>query len=192
MLRKLHFAVAAVLLASGHTAAHADYEDGVNAALAGDYRTALREFTVAAEAGLDLAQFNLAILYFTGRGVEQDLEQAFQWTERAALQGHVEAQANLGSLYLAGDGVSRDVAAAIDWLGRAARAGHASSAYTLADMYFSGSAVKRDLVQAHAWASQAVYNKATDAAGLKARIERRLDDGELSAARRLFARWQIE
>ena len=83
----------------------ADYEDGVNAAFNGDFETALHEFTLAAEEGLDLAQYNLAILYFTGQGVERDLDEAFRWTEAAAMQGHVGAQFNLGNLYYAGDGV---------------------------------------------------------------------------------------
>ncbi|MGB1667495.1 MAG: hypothetical protein ACPHDP_07430, partial [Pseudohongiellaceae bacterium] len=56
--------------------AAADYEDGVNAAFAGDFYTAFREFSLAAQQGLDLAQYNLAILYFTGQGVDQDYEQA--------------------------------------------------------------------------------------------------------------------
>ncbi len=48
--------------------ASADYEDGVNAAFDGDFDTAFLEFTIAAESGLDLAQYNLGILYFTGQG----------------------------------------------------------------------------------------------------------------------------
>ena len=82
------------------TLVFADYEDGVNAAFAGDFDTAFIEFSEAAEAGLDLAQYNLGILYFTGQGVDQDLDLAFKWTEAAAHQGHVDAQANLASLYL--------------------------------------------------------------------------------------------
>ena len=58
----------------------ADYEAGVNAAFNGDFETALYEFTIAAEEGLDLAQYNLGILYFTGQGVEKDMSEAFRWT----------------------------------------------------------------------------------------------------------------
>ena len=66
-----------------------DYEDGVNAAFDGDFDTAYLEFLTAAQDGLDLAQYNLGILYFTGQGVAQDLEEAFRWTEAAANQGHL-------------------------------------------------------------------------------------------------------
>lgn len=170
----------------------ADYEDGVNAAFAGDFETALREFTAAAENGLDLAQYNLAILYFTGQGVDKDLAKAFHWTEAAAQQGHINAQYNLGSLYLSGQGVATDVEAGIAWFARAAKAGHADAAFALASLYVEGEELKRDLISAHAWASQAVYNEHSEAQPLKDEIEARLDADQLSEARRLFARWQIE
>lgn len=173
-------------------ALYADYEEGVNAAFAGDFETAFREFSLAAEDGLMMAQYNLAILYFTGQGVERDMGQAFRWTEAAALQGHSDAQYNLGSLYLAGDGVARDAEQAVAWFGKAALAGHANAAYALADLYHKGDDIDRDRVTAHAWASQAVYNQHPDAEQLKQDIEDRLDEEELSQARRLFARWQIQ
>lgn len=192
MLKKVFhctFILAGFLLSPG---LQADYETGVNAAFAGDFETAYREFARAAENGLDLAQYNLAILYFTGQGVERDLEQAFHWTEQAALQGHTEAQANLGSLYFEGDGVAKDVTQGVNWFARAGKAGHANAAFALANMYFEGNPVDRNLVQAHAWARQAASNEHPEATELVRRIERRLDDGELSQSRRLFARWQIE
>lgn len=170
----------------------ADYEAGVNAAFAGDYETALREFRLAAEQGLDMAQYNLAILYFTGRGVEQDLAAAYRWTLAAAEQGHVNAQYNLGSLLMDGSGVDQNVDQAVTWFSRAGKAGHPEAAFVLANLYRDGEQVDRDLVQAHAWASQAVHNEHAEANALQELIARRLDDAELSAARRLFARWQIE
>jgi TPR repeat protein len=170
----------------------ADYEQGLDAVFRGDYQTAFREFTIAAENGLDLAQYNLAILYFTGQGVEQDLEQAFKWTEAAALQGHLAAQANLGSLYMEGSGVSQDVTTSIAWFSAAARGGHANSAFALANMYFDGDPVERDYALAHAWASLALLHEHPEAEEFRSRVERRMDSGELSTARRTFARWQIE
>jgi hypothetical protein len=178
------------LLAS--PASYGDYEEGVNAAFAGDFETAFREFSIAAEDGLMMAQYNLAILYFTGQGVDKDMAQAFRWTEAAAQQGHSDAQYNLASLYLSGDGVARDAEQAVVWFGKAALAGHANAAYALADLYQSGEDIARDRVTAHAWASQAVYNQHPDAEQLKQELESRLDSDELSQAKRLFARWQIQ
>jgi TPR repeat protein len=108
----------------------ADYEDGVEAAAAGDYATALKEFTVAAEAGLDLAQYNLAILYFTGQGVAQDYAEALRWTKAAAEQGHLNAQFNLGALHYTGTGTAVDMAQAFAWYEQAAEGQHAGPSTT--------------------------------------------------------------
>jgi TPR repeat protein len=176
----------------GSAASYADYEQGVNAAFDGDYATAYREFSIAAKEGLALAQYNLGILYFTGRGVERDADEAYRWTSAAAEQGHVAAQFNLATLLMTGEGVTKDASSAVSWYSRAAKAGHPEAASELATLFFDGREVERDRVAAHAWASYAVANKAEGADALLARIERKLDAAELSAARRLFAKWQIE
>ncbi len=170
----------------------ADYEDGVNAAFKGDFETAFHEFSVAADEGLDLAQYNLAILYFTGQGVDADLAKAFRWTKSAADQGHVAAQFNLGSLYYSGDGVDVDKDKAVEMFGLAARAGHANAALLLANMFNEGDHVNKDAVQAHAWASMAILNENMEGASLRESIQSRMNPQQLSQARRLFARWQLE
>ena len=184
--------IAAVILIFWISRTGADYEDGVNAAFSGDFDTAFREFTVAAEAGLDLAQYNLGILYFTGQGVAQDFGQAFKWTEAAARQGHLNAQFNLGSLYFEGQGVRQSDIKGVEWFVNAARGGHADAAYALARMYQEGEPVDEDLVQAHAWAGKAISNGHEDALALRDELEQDMSAAELSQARRLFARWQLE
>lgn len=169
-----------------------DYELGLNAAFAGDYATAFREFTVAAEEGLSLAQYNLGILYFMGQGVEQDFQQAFHWTEAAAQQGHINAQYNLGSLFLEGQGTRQNETLGIDWFKSAARAGHANAAYALSRMYQEGDPVTANLVEAHAWAALATENQHPEGAALQDELEQGLSAEELSQARRQFATWQIE
>ena len=186
---KVGFAIFALLFCLN---VKADYEDGVNAAFAGEFDTAFREFSIAAEEGLDLAQYNLAILYFTGQGVEQDYEQALRWTAAAAKQGHVNAQFNLGSLYLEGQGTRQDNELGIDWFKRAARSGHANAAYALAKIYQEGDTVSGNLIEAHAWAAKAANNEHPEGNSLKGEIEEDLSPTELSQARRLFAAWQIE
>jgi TPR repeat protein len=209
-------ALSCALLLITSTSLLADYEDGVNAAFKGDFETALHEFTVAAEEGLDLAQYNLAILYFTGQGVEQDAAEAFRWTEMAALQGHVAAQFNLGSLYYAGDGVEANPDKAVEMFEGAAGAGHANAALILANMYadgeltseeepslyaqltnyistlFSGEQGEDDLVLAHVWANVAIANESDEADALRADLEDRMSEMQLRQARRQFALRQIK
>jgi TPR repeat protein len=172
-------------------AVYADYEDGVAAAQAGDYATALREFTAAAEAGLDLAQYNLAILYFTGQGVPQDHAQALYWTQAAAQQGHVNAQFNLGVLHYTGSGTPIDLQQAFAWYERAAEAQHAGAQYNLATMYEKGEGVAQDLVRAHFWASAAQYNEFADAPALLVRLSAAMSEEQLAAARQTFAQWLL-
>lgn len=192
LMRKFGPTVAAIIIMFFVTCVHADYEEGLDALFKGDYQTAVREFTIAADAGLDLAQYNLAILYYLGQGVEKDMGKAFELTQAAARQGHLGAQANLASLYLDGSGTEPDIGRGIEWFSAAGRSGHASSAITLANMYYDGEPVARDLVLAHSWASMARLYEHEDAADLLRRIEGRMAADEISQARRLFARWQIE
>ena len=172
--------------------AHGDYEDGVNAAFKGNFDLAFHEFSVAAEEGLDLAQYNLAILYFMGQGVEKDISMAFKWTEAAAQQGHTAAQYNLGSLYFTGDGTEKNIDEAVNWYSAAANGGHPEAAFLLAKMYQEGEGVSQDLILAHAWASTAVNSEHPEALSIKTAVEKRMDAKQLSEAKRLFARWQIK
>ena len=188
----INYASSAFLFFLSSTAALADYEDGVEAAFSGDFDTAFKEFTIAAQEGLSLAQYNLGILYFTGQGVEQDFDEAFEWTKRAAEQGHLDAQFNLGSLYLDGQGTQISVLEGVNWFTQAAKSGHANSAFTLAKMYQKGDFVDSDLVAAHAWAAQSEINEHPEASILKDEIEQDLSVEEIRQARRVFAAWQIE
>lgn len=61
-----------------------------------DYPQAARYYQLAAEQNHALAQFNLAVMYLEGQGVEQDAAAAETWMKRAAQQGDAGAQFNLG------------------------------------------------------------------------------------------------
>ena len=68
-----------------------------------------------AEAGVADAQYNLGVMYATGRGVTQDYAEAVRWYRLAAGQGDADAQYNLGVMYANGRGVSQDAAEAVRW-----------------------------------------------------------------------------
>ena len=171
--------------------AAADYEDGVNAALSGDYATAFREFSIAAESGLDMAQYNLGILYYMGQGTAKDFDAAFRCTSLAAAQGHVAAQFNLAALYYEGQGVQQDREEAFRWYESAAAANHSPAQLSAARMLMEGNGTARDLVRAHVWASFAMENEPEQAVRLRSEIERDMTEQQLSEARRMYARMQI-
>src|SRR5262245_11876098 len=85
-----------------------------------------------AKAGNPEAQYQLASLYRSGRGVPQDDGLAFKWMKASADQGHKKAQFNLANMYLAGRGVARDVNHARTLLSKAAAQGHDEAAKLLA------------------------------------------------------------
>ena len=66
-------------------------------------------------------------MYDKGDGVQQDLNKAFQWVQKAAMQGAPEAQANLGWRYFVGRGVQEDTSAMLSWTIKAAEQGDAKA-----------------------------------------------------------------
>jgi TPR repeat protein len=61
-----------------------------------DYELAARYYRLAAEQNHPLAQFNLAMMYLEGQGLEPDVAVAESWMRKAAQQGDAGAQFNLG------------------------------------------------------------------------------------------------
>lgn len=139
--------------------ARADLKTGVAAYKAGDYKTAFRKFSEDAAAGNANAQFNLAILYLTGRGVERDLAKAVEWHLKAAAQGLPAAEHGLGVFYYQGLGVKRDYAQALTWFKRAAAKGYADSEFNIGVMYFNSQGVQRDDIEVVKWVTLAAARK---------------------------------
>lgn len=76
-----------------------------------------------AEEGDAVSQYNLAVMYNKGVGVEQDDSEALKWYLKAAGQGHAMAQYNLGMLYYFGKSIPQDYVAAYTWVMIAAEYG---------------------------------------------------------------------
>lgn len=136
----------------------ADYDNGVEAYDAGDYETALQEFTPLAEEGNSLAQYNLGQMFRKGQGVLQNYQQAVKWYRLAAEQGKAGAQTNLGVMYAKGDGVLQNYQQAEKWLRLAAEQGNALAQYNLGISYANGQGVLQDYQRAHMWANLARSN----------------------------------
>jgi TPR repeat protein len=105
-----------------------DFSKGLTAYQAGDYATAIQEWTPLAEAGYAVAQYNLGIMYANGQGVPQDYAEAVKWYRLAADQGDAYAQNNLGAKYEYGQGVLQDNIMAHMWYNIASANGHGKAA----------------------------------------------------------------
>jgi len=106
----------------------ADFQAGLDAYKRGDYDTAMTEWRPLAEQGDAEAQWFLGSMYYQGKGVPQDDQEAVRWYRQAAEQGDADAQNTLGYMYEHGRGVPRNYVRAYMWASLAAAQGIEDSA----------------------------------------------------------------
>jgi hypothetical protein len=106
----------------------------------GDYETAFKYFTKAAELGDASANFELSCMYRLGQGVEKDAQKEGYHLEQAAIRGHPGARHNLG-VY---DSDSHRYDRAKKHLIIAANLGYQDSLKGLRLLYADGHASKED------------------------------------------------
>ena len=116
-----------------------------------DYASALRLWTIAANRGDPVAQFQIGHLYGAGEGVAKDPVTSAAWNRKAADHGLAGAQFVMGLMYSKGTGVAQDYAAAVNWERKAAAQGFPQAAHMLGDLYAKGHGVPMDQVQAAKW-----------------------------------------
>ena len=76
-----------------------DVDKGLAAYNAGDYTTALKEWTPLAKAENKGAQNGLGVMYKNGNGVPQNYKETVKWYMLAAEQGDRWAQYDLGNVF---------------------------------------------------------------------------------------------
>jgi uncharacterized protein len=180
--------VVAVMLTE--TAMAGPLEDGLTAYLRGDYAEAVQAWKPLADEGDAAAQFNVGVLYATGRGVPQDYGEATKWYRMAADQGHASAQFNLGLMYATGRGVARDDAEAAQRYRKAADQGHADAQYNLGVMHFHGRGVLQDYVLAHMWFNLAASRGHGEAVKGRDLVASRMTPGQIAEAQRRAREWK--
>jgi len=80
------------------------------------------------------AQYSLGLIYYDGKGVLRDYNEAAKWFTKAAKQGHADSQFFLGQMYYEGKGVSENYNEAVKWFTKAAEQGHKDSQASLLEM----------------------------------------------------------
>jgi len=101
----------------------ADFQKGLEAYDAGDYASALREWSELAEQGNPTAQAILGVMHYEGKGVTQNHKEAVKWFHKSTEQGNAKAQYNLGVTYAKGHGVIQDNVYAHMWFNISASTG---------------------------------------------------------------------
>ena len=120
-----------------------------------DYSSALQIWQSRAQQGDASAQFNLALLYHFGLGVDKNINIAVYWYERSAANGDSKAQNNLGHLFYEGYEVKKDIPRAVHLFKLAARQGISSAQLNLGRAYTKGIGIKPDLLNGFIWISMA-------------------------------------
>jgi len=122
-----------------------DFEQAVEDYNKGDYIKALNTFYILAKEDDAKSQYNVGLIYANGLGVEQDMQQAQIWYEKAAKQGNGAAQYNLAQLY--NQTAKNDIHAydkAKYWYDKAIEAGIKEAYNNLGVLYLEGLGVKKD------------------------------------------------
>ena len=163
--------------------------EGLAAAQAGDYATALRELKPLAEQGNAEAQYLLGVMYGSGDGVPQDYKEAVKWYRKAAEQGNAEAQYSLGLMYATERGVPQDYKEAAKWFRKAAEQGNAEAQYLLGAMYVRGEGVLQDYVQAHMWCNIAGVNGSEQGTSGRDRLAAKMTPAQIAEAQKLAREW---
>jgi TPR repeat protein len=130
-----------------------DYRDLARTRL-GRHLDALRQM---GGQGDGVAQFNLGVMYETGKGVAKDEREAVAWYRKAAKQGNAHAQLRLSEMFEYGRGVMKDKREAVAWNRKAAEQGLAQAQGRLGSRYMKGQGVSIDDREAVKW-----YRKAAD------------------------------
>ena len=108
-------------------------------------------------------EFDLALKFYYGDGVNKDLKKAVELFTTAANQGHSQAQHNLGYCYQIGEGVEKNIEKAAGWYTVAANQGLPSAQYNLAYCYEEGEGVEKNLKKAVEWYTAAANQGYSDA-----------------------------
>ena len=151
-------------------------EEGIRDCNVGDYKTAIKYLTKAAELGDAIAHFELSGLYLNGEGVNKDAEKEYYHLEQAAIGGHPIARHNLGCMEAEIAGWSgRYERAKKHWI-IAANLGFEDSLKNVKDLYAHGDASKEDYFNA-----LRAYQAAVDAtkSSERERAEQAMKNGEV-------------
>lgn len=178
-----------LLLPSGAALASAgDFNKGLKAFAAGDFKTVLAEWVPLAELGHVIAQNNLGIMYANGNGVLENDETAVEWLTLATEQGFAEAQYELGGMYARGEGVPANAKTALKLLTFSAEQGFGEAQTSLGLIYYTGTGVQADNNRAYMWFNLAAQNGDEIANGLKQNVTNEMSIPHISKAQDMSSR----
>jgi uncharacterized protein len=143
--------------------AHAQVSNAQPAANQRVTNSELSAIQTLAEHGDAKAQYDLAMHYGQGTGVEKNLAKAVQFLRQSADQGYADAEVMLGSLYGRGKGVPCNPSMAVEWYRKAAYQGNAFAQFAMGNFYSTGRGVTNDRAAAIQWWKKAASQNNVEA-----------------------------
>jgi TPR repeat protein len=130
------------------------FREAMSLAREGRIEAAAPYYRQAAEYDHPEAQYVLATMYKTGRGLPHDPTLAAEWYGRAAEAGYPLAQFTMGNLLMKGEGVPRNVPMAVKLYRQAAEQDHPQAQYNLG-VYYYGVGTAANYQKAEHWFTRA-------------------------------------
>jgi len=139
------------------------FENAVSLYKKGLYKDAFKEFEKLAKSGNDNAQYNIAMMYYNGTGIQKNKIMAFVWLEQASNKGNRLAQNKLGYMYEKGEVKgTKDEAKAVNEYLKSALQNYNVAQLNLA-MKYSENPTNENLKRAFFWYQKAALNGNTQA-----------------------------
>ena len=139
----------------------AGLEEGIEAANAGQFDVALKEFRYLADMGYGPGIYELGKMYQGGYGVTKDLYKAASLFRDAIKLGSADAMFALAVMYSEGIGVKQDKLKSIELFTSAANKNLAAAQFNLGVMYANGDGVVQSYHTAMDWYEKAAANNYT-------------------------------
>jgi TPR repeat protein len=115
------------------------------------FKEAFQEYCALANDESITGQLMVGWMYHSGLGVEQNLEKAQQWYQKAANANSSEGEFYLGALYRS----KQQYPQAVEWLTKSAAQKYMPAIYRLGKMYDIGEGVNKDHAKAYKYLEQA-------------------------------------
>jgi TPR repeat protein len=116
-----------------------------------DKQKAVELYQKAANLGNNAAQYNLALMYENGEGVDKEFNKAFELFKKSAEEGYSNGITRLGHCYQNGVGTNINKHIAFELYLKAANLGNVIAQYNLALMYETGDGIAKDINKAIYW-----------------------------------------
>jgi tetratricopeptide (TPR) repeat protein len=139
---------------AGPEVAQKAFREAMSLARDGRIDAAAPYYRQAAENDHAEAQYVLATMYKTGRGLPRDPALAAEWYSRSAETGYPLAQFTMGNILMNGEGVPQNVPMAINLYRQAAEQDHPQAQYNLG-VYYYGIGTAENYIRAEHWFDRA-------------------------------------